>query len=133
MQSVFTMYLKLIKYAYLAVFHGRKMGFFLYFYYIYQLYRGFHGDIFILRCSSVRFIPTIVLLHPLPPLLKMVFTGFNDLSSYMHIKHISYFHSRLPSPSPLSHSLTGPVLHSGPSLCKCTFIVQRGFAVVLHM
>jgi hypothetical protein len=66
-----------------------------------------------------------------PPPLQMILTGFNVLSSCKCIKLINHIHPPLPSHPPFpptSIPLTGSVLHSCPSLCKCIFIVQRGFA-----
>jgi hypothetical protein len=82
-----------------------------------------------LQSTLVRFILTIVHLYPPPPYLKLP-TVFIVLFSYKYVKYINHIHP----PSPTSTlPLTGPVLHSCPSLFKCMFIVQRGFAMVCHL
>jgi hypothetical protein len=71
------------------------------------------------------------------PLLKMTLAGFLVLFSCKYIKYIDHIPPpttiHLPLPPTTNHHLTGPVLRSCPSLFKHIFIVQWGFAMVLHL
>jgi hypothetical protein len=84
---------------------------------------------------SLGYVAPIILLHLLSSYLK-----FQQVSmlTFMHIYKVYWPYSASltrsihPSPPTSTHSLTGPVWHSCPSLFKCIFTVHRGFTMTFH-
>jgi hypothetical protein len=80
----------------------------------------------------LRLSPSIMLSHPLSPILRTVSALF-----YFHTWIQKYIHHNC-SPSPSSYALChplvpGPILLSFPSFFKHISFVQRGFASVFQM